>query len=212
MGKEEVEAAIGALETWGRTIDFWVMICAIGVAIFLSGEVVLGVAHWLNDRNLAPLRVLQSQIHANELEQLAKDTAEANQKTEAEKVERLRLEAEIAPRRISYDQHEWIVLSLKNHPMKIILSRVQGDPEAAIFAGDIQRTFEDAGITPELIPTAEPAWGLRIIPLKDWPDDDAITLSVAFELGNIPSTIAEPAPNAVALTLIVGSKPPAFPY
>ena len=47
MGKEEVEAAINALEAWGRTIDLWVMICAIGVAIFLLGEVIFSVAHSL---------------------------------------------------------------------------------------------------------------------------------------------------------------------
>ncbi len=35
MGRTEVEAAINALEAWGRTIDFWIMVCAIGVAVFL---------------------------------------------------------------------------------------------------------------------------------------------------------------------------------
>jgi hypothetical protein len=45
MGKEEIEAAISALEVWGRTVDNWVLICAAGVAIFLAAEVVFSVSH-----------------------------------------------------------------------------------------------------------------------------------------------------------------------
>jgi hypothetical protein len=91
MGKEEVEAAIDALEAWGRTIDLWVMICAIGVAIFLSGEVFFSVAHWLNDRNLVPLRAEQSRLHEVELAQLGAAAANA-----AKETARLSVEAETA--------------------------------------------------------------------------------------------------------------------
>ena len=41
MGRTEVEAAINALEAWGRTIDFWIMVCAIGVAVFFRQKLSL---------------------------------------------------------------------------------------------------------------------------------------------------------------------------
>jgi hypothetical protein len=49
MSKEEVESAITALEALGRTEDNWVLIGAIGVALFIAVEVVFSVAHWRNE-------------------------------------------------------------------------------------------------------------------------------------------------------------------
>lgn len=91
MGRTEVEAAINALEAWGRTIDFWIMVCAIGVAVFLSAEVIFSVAHWLNDKNLVPLRVQQFRLHEVELAQLGAAAANA-----AKETAQLSLEAETA--------------------------------------------------------------------------------------------------------------------
>ena len=62
MGKEEVEVAIRGLESWGRTVDNWVLICAAFVAIFLAAEVIFSVAHWRNENKLRPLRAFAEPI------------------------------------------------------------------------------------------------------------------------------------------------------
>lgn len=75
MGKAEVEAAIEVLEAWGRTVDNWVLIFAAGVAISLAAEVVFSVAHWLNERQLRPLRIEQANLNTLEIAELNNETA-----------------------------------------------------------------------------------------------------------------------------------------
>jgi hypothetical protein len=75
MGKTELDGAIGSLEALGRTIDNWVLVCAIVVAIFLAAEVIFSVAHWQNEVRVRPLRIAQAQLHADELAQLNNETA-----------------------------------------------------------------------------------------------------------------------------------------
>ena len=70
MGKEEVEAAIAAVEKTVRTIDTWILWCTLLVALGVAGELALGIAHWIKDRELRPFRVLQSQLHEKELLEL----------------------------------------------------------------------------------------------------------------------------------------------
>jgi hypothetical protein len=70
MTKEEVDAAIAALEGWGRSLDTWVLICAAIFAIFLAAEAALGVAHWLNEGHLRPLRAEQARLQALEVARL----------------------------------------------------------------------------------------------------------------------------------------------
>jgi hypothetical protein len=120
MGKEELDGAIGALEAWGRAVDNWMLICTGGAAfaaIFLRG---FSIAHWGNENRLRPLRTAQAQAHEVELEKLRSDTAdaqaraaEANQKTEEERLARVKIEEYFAPRAILQDQGERIVEKVK---------------------------------------------------------------------------------------------------
>src|SRR6185369_10693846 len=73
--RDQVEAAIRSLEATGSTIDTWVLIFAAVVAIGIVGETVLGVAHWIKDRQLRPLRAAQAQFHETELALLNNETA-----------------------------------------------------------------------------------------------------------------------------------------
>lgn len=82
MSKEEIEVAIAALETSIRKLDTWVLVFAALVAIGVLGESVLGIWHWLKDRELRPLRITQSQLHERELEVLRNDTARLSSETE----------------------------------------------------------------------------------------------------------------------------------
>lgn len=100
MSKEEIEAAIGALESWGRWIDNIVLICAVGVALSLAVEVVFSVAHWRNENKIRPLRIAQAQFHENELAALHNDTARLSAEAEIAKLENARLQAAMQPRLI----------------------------------------------------------------------------------------------------------------
>ncbi len=98
MSKEELEAAIGALEFWGRWIDNIVLICAVGVAWSLAVEVIFSVAHWRNENKLRPLRIAQVQLHENELATLRNDTARLSSAAETAKLENVRLQSAMQPR------------------------------------------------------------------------------------------------------------------
>ena len=142
MTKETVDAAIATLETWGRVVDNWVLICAAGVAIFLAAEVVFSVSHWLNERNLRPLRVLQSDFHAKELIALGKSADEAKER--AAKAE-LALEKFRAPRTLSRDEEAAITAEMKTFTRTPLVFGVFQEPEAFALLDQISRTLTQAG-------------------------------------------------------------------
>lgn len=157
MGKVEVEAAISALETSITTLDTWVLVFAALVAVGVVGEAALGVRHWMLDGRLRTLRHVESQLHENELAQLAKDTAdanaraaEANQKAEQERLERLRLEAVVAPRSLSLDQQRSIANAWKAFAgRKVSLTTYALDAEGATLGKQIIACLREAGLNAE---------------------------------------------------------------
>jgi hypothetical protein len=108
MEKDALEAAIGALESSIRTIDFWVLFFAVIVAASFTFEAVFSVAHFLKDRKLPPLRAELARIHAKESLKLEGDVADAKER--AAKAE-LALEQFKAQRTISPEQQ--LVFELK---------------------------------------------------------------------------------------------------
>jgi hypothetical protein len=111
MIKEEVDAAITALENWGRTLDSWTLLCAVAIAVFLALGVVLGIAHWINERHLRPLRIEQARFHDLQVSRLQRDAADANARALEAQAE---LEKFRAPRRfVPPEQHARIVEKLR---------------------------------------------------------------------------------------------------
>ncbi len=141
MDKVGVETAISSLEVWGRTVDNWVSICAAGVAIFLAAEVVFSVAHWLNEKNLRPLRALQSDFHAKELIELGKAANDAKER--AAKAE-LALEKIKEPRHLSEIRQSRIVAILKPFaPQEYAVSLSPGVEANLVF--EVTKVFADSG-------------------------------------------------------------------
>jgi hypothetical protein len=193
MREKEVETSIGALEAWGRTIDFWVLICAVGVAILLFGQVVFSVARWLNDKKLTPLRAEQSRLHEVELAQLRvvaadaqKDAATANERAKASdlKIEQLRsdnlkqevtLEKErsarlamldqLKPRDITRKQMATIVDAVRGHIGTVYLYPL-ADPEASRYLYAISETLKAAGVDAKLMLARDEKSGAPIFPDK----------------------------------------------
>jgi hypothetical protein len=91
MDKAAVDTAVSALESTIHTIDFWALICGIGVAIFLAGEIWFIGAHWLKEHTLRPLRERQAQLTELEITNAKKATEELQN-------ENLRLREAVLPR------------------------------------------------------------------------------------------------------------------
>jgi hypothetical protein len=106
----EVQRSVTALESIGRTLDNWILICAIGVAIFLAAEVVFSVLHWRSERQLRPLQEERDRLHATELETLRTAAEEAKAKAvEAQ----LALEKYKAPRTLTGEQIQTLIEELR---------------------------------------------------------------------------------------------------
>jgi hypothetical protein len=87
MSKEALEAAIGSLEAWGRTVDNWVLVFAAIVAIALTAEVVFSVLHWRNENSLRPLRTALATQNAREIAELNNETAQLRKQLEPRKID-----------------------------------------------------------------------------------------------------------------------------
>ncbi|MGA2795870.1 MAG: hypothetical protein ABSE69_20655 [Roseiarcus sp.] len=121
MGKEELESAINALESAGRTIDNWVLIFAVGVAFCLAMEAIFSVSHWLNNRQLPPLRLELTKLQDIELAKLEFVAAEANRRTEELRADNLALQKIMQPRRLG----SIVSFSTPGEPASIPLADVQ---------------------------------------------------------------------------------------
>jgi hypothetical protein len=133
--KEEVDAAIAALESWGRSVDTWVLICAAVVAIFLAAEAAFGVAHWLNERQLRPLRAEQARLHELEIVGLNKQIAELNNET-------ARLKKKMGPRSIDGDTFIKALEGKAKSPVEIMFPKE--NPEAFMLANQIRELLRIA--------------------------------------------------------------------
>src|SRR5437879_2554091 len=80
MTKQEVEIAIRVAEGLIAKIDTGVLIFGAFVALGVTGETVLGIAHWIKDRQLRNLRSIESQIHERELAEFRLKIANAEER------------------------------------------------------------------------------------------------------------------------------------
>jgi hypothetical protein len=100
--------------------------------------------------------------------QAEKSAGEANQKAESEKLERLKLEAAVAPRRLSLDDQRSCSLSLKAFTgERVVVSSYTLDSEAMGLAGQLISALNNAGIIAidarsTLTPTGTIDFGIRI--------------------------------------------------
>ena len=123
---ESIEASLASTETWVR----WLALLAAMFTISAAGA---GVRLWLLQRTARPLRekarlaaeeriaslhqrVAEANKAASEAAARAaeanKSAAEANEKAEKERLARVKIEARMAPRRLSSEQHRSLVARL----------------------------------------------------------------------------------------------------
>lgn len=116
MTKEAVEAAISSLEASLRTVDTWVLISAVVVAIALAAEAGLSISHWIKERELRPLRAQLSLLNEAELVTLRAAADDARAKAaEAE----LALAKYREPRHLTEAQVEAVTNAAKRFPKTV---------------------------------------------------------------------------------------------
>jgi multidrug efflux pump subunit AcrA (membrane-fusion protein) len=149
---------------------------------------------------------------------LERETAAAKERTAAleqeateARKEQEKLKAQLAWRRISQAQHDQIVEALRGRLFRVHVTYPSTDPEAMVFADDIARTLQDAGLQVEgsaYLGTV-PVFGLGIskLPNDQEPGPDWVALADAFKKSGWTFGLAEVADR---LTITVGSKKPPF--
>lgn len=163
------------LETLLGRFEFWLLIFGVFVVIGVAGESVFGIRTWWNTRKLHEVERQLDQVRQAEIAEMNRQAgeaferagnaeenvaganeraakaeqsaAEANRATEQERIARLKIESQIAPRRISGAQEEAMKKLLKLGDPRISLFVTTGNPEVADFASDLERVFKNAGLT-----------------------------------------------------------------
>lgn len=127
------------LGSWLSTLDIWLLVFGIIVAVGVAGEAIFGVMHWRAGNQLRAIQDAEALEQQRDIEGLRKETAEANRALEAERAERVKLEAAIAPRRLSSADKQKMAAALAGvPPLPIVVVSRLFDGEGADFADDIR--------------------------------------------------------------------------
>jgi hypothetical protein len=146
---------------------------------------------------------------------LEKEAAELRQTTvgleldlEKERALRVKMQKEIAWRRITPVQEAKLVEMLRGQPMTVSVQAVAGDPESTLYGEDIRRTLRAAGFTVNatLKNFTGPMHGLG---LSTNPPDERSIVANAFKAAVVE--FGDDVTPASEVTIIVGSKMPADP-
>ena len=135
-----------------------------------------------------------------------KSAALASQRAAEIAKENLELKQQLASRRITAEQHKILVDILSKKIGRIIIE-VMGDPESALLAEDIVKTFTDSKweIGGKFFPQGVIWTGLIVYKS---PDPDAATVVQALKAAGIPFSVgSETRPN---VTIMGGGNPPLF--
>lgn len=157
MNSTEAAASTLFLGHNGEWWDFW-LIMSLLLAAAAAATVVVATSGSIisHKRESAAAEAALAAYKAQAGEQIAKadagaataikEAALANERTEHERVERLKLEARLAPRRLTQKQHEMLASALKaEQPTPEIIIYYLGDPADSLLAQDIAKAFQDAG-------------------------------------------------------------------
>jgi hypothetical protein len=93
-----------SLESTLRTLDIWLIVFGIFVAVGVVGESVVGFLHWRRGGQLAVVQTAENLALTNSIAAANGRASDANKKAETGRLERVKLEAKVSPRRLSGEQ------------------------------------------------------------------------------------------------------------
>jgi uncharacterized protein YigA (DUF484 family) len=143
---------------------------------------------------------------------LTKAAAEAQLALERERIERLKLEARIAPRRITQEQRQAIagVLASAQKPI-VIEATLLGDQEAELYGEALLSALQAAGAATRANRSgymSPPQYGVQLT--LDASDAKALAVRAALEAAGIHCQVSvgvAPVPGQVNVYMLVGLKP-----
>lgn len=148
--------------------------------------------------------------------------AEANRKAEEERLERLKLEAKIAPRRLNTDQQRAIAAALKSFSgRKVMVKSYAQDVEAAILGKQIIESLKSANIDVSDNILSVSALGSIALAVRVTGNDKALVATLLDILSSVGKLLVTPEPppavtgmsvggrdeSAMAAIIFVGAKP-----
>ena len=148
--------------------------------------------------------------------------AEANRKAEEERLERLTLEAKIAPRRLSADQRRAIAAALKSFSgRKVMVKSYAQDVEAAILGKQIIESLKFANIDVSDNTLSVGSLGSIALAVHVTGNDETLVATLLNTLSSIGELLVTPEPtpaasgmslggpdeSAMAAIIFVGAKP-----
>ena len=211
MGKAELESSLS-------TLEIWLIVFGVLVAVGVVGGSVAGFMHWRRSGQLSVLQAAENFSQQKDIERLSAEAetarseigeanaqaAEANRIAEEERLARVKLEAQLAGRHLTDDQKSQLTAALTKLQGQIptlIFARL-GDREAHEYATEVLNCVTNAGISTSIsdIGTqSPPRYGLIVTP----------DLKPAFETSGIP--VNDMISNVLLPpTIFVALKPPAF--
>ncbi|MAN86391.1 MAG: hypothetical protein CL555_05875 [Algoriphagus sp.] len=136
----------------------------------------------------------------------AKKIATANAQAEAARLEAAQIWQQMAWRRVTSEQRQGIVTSLRGQNFEVWVEFVSADPEATTFREDLASALSEAGLDVHYYGGWERAAGLQLIGL---PSPQRAALQKVLLSVDIPHTVrSEPSrqPGSQVM-LLVGTKP-----
>lgn len=134
---------------------------------------------------------------------------EAQQRLEAERAERLRLEESVGPRRLTPEQQGGLVAALKAiHPSPNVHLMLIGDQEAHQYGQAILGAFEEArvqGKADAIGMMVPPPYGVKITTKRGHAAGAAV--EAAFKVAKIPTSIGTGDPGEYDAEILVGLRP-----
>jgi len=134
---------------------------------------------------------------------------EIQRELEKERIERLRLEASVAPRVLSDQQRSSLVAALRSAPQPLtVWFKVLGDQEAAVYSQAILVAFHAAEVRPAVERSGmmlPPPYGIRLTLQQGNPKSEAI--KAAFEEAHIPFTSSFADTGKFDAVILIGLRP-----
>jgi hypothetical protein len=223
----ELERSIGSCERWewfGGFVVVAALIAEVAIAaihppydsfleqwgsVLSTGLIAIGVVIEIKFAHMAGLR--QSELRRRSDER----AFEANLRAAEAIREAERIKEKISPRRLTLQQFNSIVVSMRGHPIAVSVRHVGNNEESATYAGEIAQALiaanpfspiEDGG---EFTPDRDDLFRLRLSPLSPVVGgDEALFRRLLSALQNAGLSVLIGITTMPIVTLDVGKKPP----
>lgn len=177
----EIQALMDRIQRLGQSVDHWnaamvgalILTAAAALAVLFTTRMVIVRSKQLSEAQGTLLRAKDAQLSLDlktkderiaDLNRQASDAereialanqhaAEATAKAESERLARVKLEHELAPRRLNAEQIHKLAELLKDEPEPIAIVSAVVDGESADFANDFDTAFKAAGWETKRFPT-----------------------------------------------------------